>query len=81
MTRFYQEKSLQTVDKSNIFQAAVAELIHVLYLPIEKSLQILQQKIAESMDAGDVDENPKTYYNIWIQRKIKKENAWATSCR
>ncbi len=65
--RFYQEKSLQALDKSNIFQAAVSEFLHMLYLPIEKSLQILQQKIADSVDAGDVDENPKTYYNMWIQ--------------
>ncbi len=65
--RFYQEKSLQALDKSNIFQTAVSEFLHVLYLPMEKSLQILQQKIAESVDAGDVDENPKTYYNMWIQ--------------
>ncbi len=65
--RFYQEKMLHAMDKSNLFQAAVSEFLHVLYLPIEKSLRILQHKIAESVDTGKLDENPKVYYNMWIQ--------------
>lgn len=65
--RFYQEKMLQAVDKSNLFQAAVSEFLHVLYLPIEKSFQILQHKVAEQVDAGELDENPKVTYNMWIQ--------------
>ena len=65
--RFYQEKAMQAVDKSNLFQAAVAEFIHILYLPIEKSFKILQQKISDMTDEGELDENPKVYYKLWIQ--------------
>ena len=65
--RFYQEKTLQAIDKSNLFQAAVAEFIHVLYLPMEKSFKILQQKISDMADEGELDENPKVYYKLWIQ--------------
>ena len=65
--RFYQEKALQAIDKSNMFQAAVSEFLHVLYLPIEKSLKIVQQKISEMADTGELEDNPKVYYRMWIQ--------------
>jgi class III poly(R)-hydroxyalkanoic acid synthase PhaE subunit len=65
--RFYQEKALQAVDKSNVFQAAVSEFLHVLYLPIEKSFQIMQQKISDMTDKGELGEDPKVYYRLWIQ--------------
>jgi class III poly(R)-hydroxyalkanoic acid synthase PhaE subunit len=65
--RFYQEKALQAIDKSNLFQAAVSEFLHVLYLPIEKSFKIVQQKISEMADTGELEDNPKVYYRMWIQ--------------
>jgi class III poly(R)-hydroxyalkanoic acid synthase PhaE subunit len=65
--RFYQEKTLQAVDKSNAFQAAVSEFLHVLYLPIEKSFKIMQQKISDLTDKGELEEDPKVYYRLWIQ--------------
>ena len=65
--RFYQEKALQAIDKSNLFQAAVSEFLHVLYLPIEKSFKIIQQKISESTDKGELEDNPRVYYRLWIQ--------------
>jgi hypothetical protein len=39
----------------------------VLYLPIEKSLNSLQQKMAEMAEAGPLDEKSKTYYKLWIK--------------
>jgi class III poly(R)-hydroxyalkanoic acid synthase PhaE subunit len=65
--RFYQEKALQAVDKSNAFQAAVSEFLHVLYLPIEKSFKIMQQKISDMTDKGELEDDPKVYYRLWIQ--------------
>ena len=67
LTRFYQEKALQAVDKSNMFQAAVSEFLHVLYLPIEKSFKIMQKKISDMTDKGELEEDPKVYYRQWIQ--------------
>jgi class III poly(R)-hydroxyalkanoic acid synthase PhaE subunit len=69
--RFYQEKALQAVDKSNTFQAAVTEFLHLLYLPIEKSFKIMQQKISEMTDKGELEEDPKVYYRLWIQELEK----------
>lgn len=65
--RFYQEKALQAIDKSNMCQAAVSEFLHVLYLPIEKSLKIMQQKISDMTDKGELEDDPKVYYRLWIQ--------------
>jgi class III poly(R)-hydroxyalkanoic acid synthase PhaE subunit len=65
--RFYQEKALQAVDKSNVFQAAVSEFLHVLYLPIEKSFNVMQQKISDMTDKGELKDDPKVYYRLWIQ--------------
>jgi hypothetical protein len=39
----------------------------VLYLPIEKSFKIVQQKISEMADTGELEDNPKVYYRMWIQ--------------
>jgi class III poly(R)-hydroxyalkanoic acid synthase PhaE subunit len=65
--RFYQEKALQAIDKSNVFQAAVSEFLHVLYLPIEKSFKVMQQKISNMTDTGELEDDPKVYYRLWIQ--------------
>lgn len=65
--RFYQEKALRAIDKSNMFQAAVSEFLHVLYLPIEKSFKIVQQKISEMADTGELEDNPRAYYRMWVQ--------------
>lgn len=65
--RSYQEKALQAMDKSNLFQAAVSEFLHVLYLPMEKSLKIMQQKISAMTDAGELEDDPKVFYRLWIQ--------------
>lgn len=65
--RFYQEKALRAMDKSNLFQAAVFEFLHVLYLPMEKSFKIMQQKISAMTDKGELEDDPKVFYRLWIQ--------------
>jgi class III poly(R)-hydroxyalkanoic acid synthase PhaE subunit len=65
--RFHQERSLQAADKYNAFQLVLLEFLHMLYLPVEKSLKSLQEKMAEMDGAGPLDEKSKTYYNLWIK--------------
>lgn len=65
--RFYQERSLQVVDKYNFFQIALSEFLHILYLPFEKSLKSLQEKMTEMAETGCLDDKVKTYYNLWIK--------------
>ncbi len=65
--RFYQERSLRVVDKYNFFQLALSEFLHILYLPLEKSLKRLQDKVVEMVEVGPLDNKSKTYYNLWIK--------------
>ncbi|MFT5727114.1 MAG: class III poly(R)-hydroxyalkanoic acid synthase PhaE subunit [Desulforhopalus sp.] len=65
--RFHQERSLHATDKYNTFQLVLLEFLHMLYLPVERSLKSLQEKMAEMAEAGPLDEKPKTYYNLWIK--------------
>ncbi len=66
--RFYQERAMHAADKLNVFQSAFSEFLHVLYLPIEKSIKSLQEKMTEMAQADEpLDDKPKTYYNLWIR--------------
>jgi class III poly(R)-hydroxyalkanoic acid synthase PhaE subunit len=67
LTRLYQEKMIRWMDKFNIYQAAVMEFSRLLSLPMEKSFQVLQEKVAKIIDKGDLPEDPKKYYQIWIK--------------
>ena len=66
--RFYQERALHAADKLNVFQSALSEFLHVLYLPMEKSFKSLQEKMTEMTQADEpLDDKSKTYYNLWIR--------------
>ncbi len=66
--RFYQERAMHAADKLNVFQSALSEFLHVLYLPMEKSIKSLQEKMAEMAQSDEpLDEKSKTYYNLWIK--------------
>lgn len=67
LTRFYQEKINQTQDKFNLFQAAMSEFLRLLYLPVTKSYIVIQEKIDEMAEKGELPEDPKQYYQMWIK--------------
>jgi class III poly(R)-hydroxyalkanoic acid synthase PhaE subunit len=67
LTRFYQERMGVAMDKFNLFQAAMAEFIRLLYLPIEKSFRIMQEKIGKLTQEGKLPEDPKEYYPMWLK--------------
>ena len=67
LMRFYQEKMIRSVDKFNIFQSHLTKFLHLLSLPMEKSLQILQEKLAQLADEGNLPEDSKVYYKMWIK--------------
>ena len=67
LTRLYQEKMIRWMDKFNIYQSTVMEFSRLLSLPMEKSFQVLQEKVSELIDKGDLPEDPKKYYQIWIK--------------
>jgi class III poly(R)-hydroxyalkanoic acid synthase PhaE subunit len=67
LTRQYQEKMNDAADKFNLFQAAVAEFLHVLSIPMEKSFRVMQEQVAQQAEKGELPEDPKSYYNMWIK--------------
>ncbi len=67
LTRFNQERANEAIDKFNQFQVAMAEFLHLLGLPVEKSLRMMQEKIDEQAKEGGLSENFKDYYNMWIK--------------
>jgi class III poly(R)-hydroxyalkanoic acid synthase PhaE subunit len=67
LTKFYQEKFNQSVDKYNLFQAAMAEFLHLLFVPVEKSFRVVQEKLTELAEAGKLPTDSKHYYQMWIK--------------
>jgi class III poly(R)-hydroxyalkanoic acid synthase PhaE subunit len=67
LTRFYQEKAHRTLDKFVLLQNGMAEFVNILYLPMEQSVKVLQEKVAELAEKGALPENPKDYYNMWVK--------------
>lgn len=67
LTRFYQERANQFIDKYNLYQAAMSELLHLIYVPLEKSVKVMQDKFEELARDGQLSENFKEYYNMWIK--------------
>ena len=64
LTRQYQERANKALDKFNLLQVAMGEFLQLLYLPMEKSLRVMQEKMAEE---DQIQENPKVYYQQWIK--------------
>lgn len=67
LTRFYQEKIIRTIDNHNIFQTRVSDFLRLLSLPMEQSFQVMQEKLTELAEEGNLPEDSKTYYQMWIK--------------
>jgi hypothetical protein len=67
LTRYYQEKVNRAVDKFNKFQTAFGEFLTVFYMPMEKSMRVLQDEVAKSAESGNLSEDYNTYYRLWVK--------------
>jgi len=67
LTKFYQEKFNRAVDKHNLFQAAQMEFLHLLSVPVEKSFRVMQDKLSKIAEDGELPEDSKYYYQMWIR--------------
>lgn len=67
LTRFYQERFNDMLDKHNIFQTTLAEFLSILYLPMEQSFQVLQDKLREMAEQGNLPGNIKETYGMWLK--------------
>lgn len=67
LNRFYQERLNQAMDKYHTFNTSLAEFMQLLCLPFEKSVKVMQEKIEELTSSGDLPENTKGYYRMWVK--------------
>jgi len=67
LSRLYQERVNQALDKFNIFSSALAEFLQLLSLPFEKSFRVLQEKIEELTRTGSLPEDSRGYYQMWVK--------------
>ncbi len=67
LTRFYQERMGRFADKSNQFQGSMARFMHLLYLPMEKSFKVMQEKLEELTGEGKLPEDSQDYYKMWLK--------------
>lgn len=68
LSRQYQTKLQQVIDKSNIFQVKFLEFLYFLYIPFEKSFQVVQDSVASLADEGSLPEDAKEYYKMWVKQ-------------
>jgi class III poly(R)-hydroxyalkanoic acid synthase PhaE subunit len=67
LARSYQERVNEALDRFNLYQAEVAGFLRILYVPVEKSLRVMEEKIEELSKEGKLSENFKEYYDMWIK--------------
>jgi hypothetical protein len=67
LTRFYQERFNEMLDKHNIFETMLAEFLSILYLPMEKSFKVFQEKLQQMAEEGNLPRETKESYAIWIK--------------
>lgn len=67
LTRFYQERFNKFLDKKNIFESTLAEFLSVVYLPVEKSFKVLEEKLKSMAEQGILPKEVNETYAIWIK--------------
>jgi polyhydroxyalkanoate synthase subunit PhaE len=67
LTRFYQERFNELLDKHNLFETTLAEFLSILYLPMEKSFKVLQEKLQAMAQEGVLPKEAKENYAIWVK--------------
>lgn len=71
LSRGYQEKFQQLLDKSNIFTSALTEFMYFLYVPFEKSFKVVQDTLVEMAQTERLPEEQQDYYKMWIEQLEK----------
>ncbi|MEE9910603.1 MAG: hypothetical protein K4571_02665 [Deltaproteobacteria bacterium] len=67
LTRFYQERFNEMLDKHNLFETTLAEFLSILYLPMEKSFKVLQEKLQQMAEEGHLPSEAKESYGMWLK--------------
>lgn len=67
LTRHYQEHFNTALDEFNRFHSTGAQFLHLLSLPVEKSFKVMQERMQTLMEEGNLPDNAKDLYQMWIK--------------
>jgi class III poly(R)-hydroxyalkanoic acid synthase PhaE subunit len=67
LTRIFQEKISRFIDRFNNYQAAVSGFQMLLSVPMEKSFVTMQEELDRLREKGEMSEDFKVYYGMWIK--------------
>lgn len=67
LTRVFQEKISRFTDKFSHYQAAVSEFQMLLSVPMEKSFITMREELDRLREEGELSEDYKVYYGLWIK--------------
>jgi polyhydroxyalkanoate synthesis regulator phasin len=67
LMRTYQEKISKLADKYNIYQSTLSEFISLLGMPFNRSMQVMQEKLGQMAENGELTDDTKVYYNMWVK--------------
>lgn len=67
LTREYQEKINNMMDKFHLSQADKAVFLRLLCLPFQRAMGVMQEKIAALAETGRLPDDPNEYYQMWVK--------------
>jgi hypothetical protein len=67
LMRQYQERVNHAADKYHLFQSKLSEYLNLLSMPFTRAAQVMQEKLRVMMENGELPDDPKDYYNMWIK--------------
>ena len=67
LVREYQERISESIDAFNRFQVTLNEFMRILAVPVSRSFVVLQEQLGELADKGELPEDGRAYYDMWIK--------------
>lgn len=67
LTRNYQEKMNEAMDKGNQFFMAFSEFMSLLSVPVEKAGSSVMEAYQKMVDENHISDEPKEIYKLWIK--------------
>ncbi|MGD0277201.1 MAG: poly(R)-hydroxyalkanoic acid synthase subunit PhaE [Syntrophales bacterium] len=67
LSRFYQERFNHLIDQYNLLQSGMVEFFNVLYLPVERSFKVMEEKLETMAKEGNIPKSANEYYQMWIK--------------
>jgi hypothetical protein len=63
----HRRRGCPALDRYHLFQAVANKPIHLLGVPLVKSIQVLQDELAQMAEKGTLPEDSRRIYQMWIR--------------